>query len=162
MFPPGFFDVVVIIGMYLIVVFSSFSVGDNDSFLSRNWQDFIPSLTLVGANILLFYHYGDLFVQGQVSYTIVLLTNGILTQLAVWVYQLWISPRLGDPEYLRAGLGVSTFLDGWGLLTTCVQIRNFGWTEGNIASFVVGLLSVLLAATFVLREKIRGRALWRR
>jgi hypothetical protein len=83
MFRPGLFDVLVIIGMYLIVVFSSFSAGDNGSFLSRNWQDFIPSLTLVGANILLFYHYGDLFVQGQVSSTIVLLTNGILTQLAV-------------------------------------------------------------------------------
>jgi hypothetical protein len=43
-----------------------------------------------------------------------------------------------------------------------VQIRNFGWTKGNIASFVVGLLSLLLAITLVLREKIRGRALWRR
>jgi hypothetical protein len=48
-----------------------------------------------------------------------------------------------------------------GLATTLMQIKKFGWSSGNIAAFVVGMLSLVFTTIFVIREKFRGRALWR-
>ena len=45
-----------------------------------------------------------------------------------------IHPDLGNPATLRAGLGVSLYLDIKGLVTTVVQIGKFSWSSGNIAA----------------------------
>jgi hypothetical protein len=90
----------------------------NNSWWKRNWQDFVPSFILVLANINLFVRYGDLYGDGQISAAFILITSGTISQVAVWWYQLWIQPNLGNATTLRAGLGVSIYLDTMGLATT--------------------------------------------
>jgi hypothetical protein len=94
-----------------------------------------------------------------VSASFILLTSGTISQISVWWYQIWIHPNLGNVAALRAGLGISIYLDVMGLVTTVVQTVKFGSTSGNITAFVVGMLSLVLTAIFVIREKARGRAL---
>jgi hypothetical protein len=146
----------------IMICFLSFIRKQTENhWLERHWQDFIPCCILFFANVDLFLRYGDVYVAGQISASFVLLTSGTLSQMGLWLHQIWIHPNLGNVATLRAGLGVSLYLDTMGLATTIVQIMKFGWSSGNIAAFVVGMVSLVLTAIFVIREKVRGRAILR-
>jgi hypothetical protein len=147
----------------IMICFLSFIGKQTENpWLKRHWKDFVPCCILFFANVDLFLRYSDLYVAEQISASFVLLTSGTLCQMGLWLHQIWIHPILGNVTTLRAGLGVSLYLDTMGLATTVVQIKKFGWSSGNVAALVVGILSLVFTAIFVVREKVRGRALWRR
>jgi hypothetical protein len=62
-------------------------------------------------------------------------SNASVTLGSTYLQISEIHPDLGNPATLRAGLGVSLYLDIMGLVTTGVQIGKLGWSSGNIAAF---------------------------